>query len=217
MIICKDLTLGYDEPILTGVNFSVKQGEAIAILGPSGGGKSTLLKAIAGLLEPMAGHLAVHSSVGDVGYVPQRLGLVRHASAIDNVLQGALHETPWWRSLLRRPDPELLARAKAALETVGLAGLENQLVHQLSGGQQRRVATARTLLQEPKLFLADEFLGELDHDTVEVVAKAVSDLRKRTGMTLVLIEHHMDHAMLLADRVFQVKGGEVTEINLEAT
>lgn len=213
MIRCDGLSLGYEDPVITDVNLRIQPGEAIAILGPSGGGKSTLLKAMAGLLPPLAGTCNTDCpNPGEIGYVPQRLGLVRHATALENVLQGALHEAKWWQSLLKRPDPELVARAREALTAVGLADHENSLVRQLSGGQQRRVATARTLLQEPKLFLADEFLGELDHDTVNVVAKAVADLRERTGMTLVLVEHHMDHALLLADRVFQVKGGQMTEV-----
>ncbi|MGB1697866.1 MAG: ATP-binding cassette domain-containing protein [Thermoplasmatota archaeon] len=213
MIRCENLTLGYDDAIIESVNLRVKPGEAIAILGPSGGGKSTLLKALAGLLPPLGGQLETDChEPGDIGYVPQRLGLVRHATALQNVLQGGLHETPPWRSFFGIPDPALVARATAALAEVGLEAHAHAKVRNLSGGQQRRVATARTILQEPKLFLADEFLGELDHDSVNVVAGAVSRLRTRTKMTLVLVEHHMDHALLLADRVFQVKGGKLQEI-----
>lgn len=215
MIRCDNLTLGYDDAVIANVNLRVKPGEAIAILGPSGGGKSTLLKALAGLLPPLSGTLETGcDEAGDIGYVPQRLGLVRHATALQNVLQGGLHETPAWRSFLGIPDPALVARAKAALAEVGLEAHAGAKVRNLSGGQQRRVATARTILQEPKLFLADEFLGELDHDSVNVVAEAVGRLRARTKMTLILVEHHMDHALLLADRVFQVKGGQLTEVAL---
>ncbi len=215
-----DVNLGYpDHPdIVRGASLDVRQGETIAILGPSGGGKTTLLKALAGLLTPRRGTLQVLGCPagqppppGSVGYVPQRLGLVRHATVLQNALQGALHETPRWRSLMGRPDPAALERAQAALTALGLDGLQDQVVHRLSGGQQRRVATARALVQRPQLLLADEFLGELDPATVNTVLDAVDRLQGETGMAMVLVEHQLDQAMRVADRIFQLKAGLLTE------
>ncbi len=215
-----DVCLGYpDHPdIVRSASLDVHPGETIAILGPSGGGKTTLLKALAGLIRPRRGDLEVLGYKapacpprGSVGYVPQRLGLVRHATVLQNALQGALHETPWWRSLAGRPDPDVLDRAQAALAGLGLEELQHQVVHRLSGGQQRRVATARALVQHPQLLLADEFLGELDPATVTTVLEQVVALQKRSNMAVVLVEHQLDQAMRVASRIFQLKAGVLTE------
>lgn len=215
------LRLGYgrDPDIMQDVSLTVEPGETVAILGPSGGGKTTLVKAIAGLLPPRAGTLEVadrtwpsRPTPGSVGYVPQRLGLVRHASVIENVQQGALHETGFLQSLLHRPSPAVASRAKAALQTLGLTDKRHVAVHALSGGQQRRVAVARALVQRPRLLLADEFLGELDPATMDIVLRAVKDLQQETGMGLVIIEHHLDQALRIADRVLRLKGGQLTPL-----
>lgn len=212
------LRLGYgrDPDTIAGVSLRLDDGETAAIVGPSGGGKSTLLKAAAGLLPPRGGRLEVVGAVwpkrpprGSVGYVPQRLGLVRHTSVLDNVLHGGLHRTPLRHSLLHRTPADVEELAHAALRKLGLADKEPTPVHLLSGGQQRRVAVARALVQRPRLLLADEFLGELDPATTEVVAGAVKDLQRETGMALLIVEHQLDQAMLLADRVYRLKGGRL--------
>jgi ABC-type phosphate/phosphonate transport system ATPase subunit len=214
----RDLRLGYGRgpDILAGVDLDLDDGQTVAILGPSGGGKSTLLKAVAGLLAPRGGRLEVLGARsparpprGSVGYVPQRLGLVRHTSVLDNVLHGGLHVTPPLYSLLHRTPRDVEEAAHGALRQLGLADKADAVIHELSGGQQRRVAVARTLLQRPRLLLADEFLGELDSATTEVVAGAVKGLQRETGMGLLIVEHHLDQAMRLADRVYRLKGGRL--------
>ncbi|MGB0651778.1 MAG: phosphonate ABC transporter ATP-binding protein [Thermoplasmatota archaeon] len=217
-VIARDLDLTYGQGLVVkSVSLEVAAGETVAILGPSGGGKSTFLKAVAGLLSPAAGSLEVLGSAapsrppsGQVGYVPQRLGLVRHASALANVLHGALPGLPAWRSLVGAYPEEVRERARQALADVGLAEKAEAPIHQLSGGQQRRVAVARALVQRPRLLLADEFLGELDPATVEAVWGAVRRLQQETGMTLLVVEHHLDQALRLADRIFSLKEGHLT-------
>lgn len=202
--------------ILCGIDLDVAPGETVAILGPSGGGKSTLLKVIAGLVPVRSGTVEVLGVArprapprGSIGYIPQRLGLVRHASALDNVLQGGLHTTPAWRSLVRRPAPDLVERAHEALASVGLDGLADAPVVQLSGGQQRRVAIARALVQQPRILLADEFLGELDPHTVDTVLAAVRRLTDDAGTTTIFVEHHLDQARRIADHVHRVQDGHL--------
>jgi ABC-type phosphate/phosphonate transport system ATPase subunit len=210
------LRLGYGRApdTIAGLSLTLDEGQTAAIVGPSGGGKSTLLKAAAGLLPPRAGLLEVAGTAwparpprGSVGYVPQRLGLVRHTSVMDNVLHGGLHRTPLRQSLLHRTPADVEESAHAALRQLGLAEKADAPVHQLSGGQQRRVAVARALVQRPRLLLADEFLGELDPATTEVVAGAVKGLQRETGMALLIVEHQLDQAMRLAERVYRLKGG----------
>lgn len=201
------------------VSLELDEGGTVAVLGPSGGGKTTLLKVVAGLLSLRAGGLQVVGAAwpqrpapGAVGYVPQRLGLVRHASVLENVLQGGLRETPLGYSLLRRAPRTVTERAMAALGRLGLDEKRDTPVHLLSGGQQRRVAVARALVQRPRLLLADEFLGELDPATMETVVSAVKGLQAETRMGLLIVEHHLDQAMRLADRVFRLKAGQLTAL-----
>jgi phosphonate transport system ATP-binding protein len=216
-----NLRLGYGrEPdIIAGVNLSLEAGQTVAILGPSGGGKSTLLKAAAGLLAPRKGGLEIVDATwpdlpvrGSVGYVPQRLGLVRHTSVLDNVLHGGLHLTGFGQSLLHRTPREVEERSLDALEQLGLAEKRDSVIHELSGGQQRRVAVARAIVQRPKLLLADEFLSELDPGTIDIVATAVKRLQAETGMGMLIVEHQLEQALRLADRVYRLKGGQLLEL-----
>ncbi len=212
-VVARDLRLGYgDGPdVVRDVNLEVRRGETVAILGASGCGKSTLVKAIAGLITPRSGTLEVlgkrfpqRPGAGAVGYVPQRLGLVRHTSVLDNVVHGGLHETTFFQSLLHRAPPDIVERSWHALEQVGLADKAHDPVHRLSGGQQRRTAVARALVQRPQLLLADEFLGELDPDTAATVMAAVATLPEDHGTTVILVEHHLDQARRLTDRVLRL-------------
>ncbi|MFO1532196.1 MAG: metal ABC transporter ATP-binding protein [Thermoplasmatota archaeon] len=219
------LRAGYGKgpDVLRDVSLALAEGETVAILGPSGGGKSTLAKAVAGLLPLRAGTLEVvgarwpaRPAPGVVGYVPQRLGLVRHATALDNVLLGGLHETSTMASLTRRWPADLRRRAEEALGSLGLAHRMTTPVHALSGGEQRRTAVARAIVQRPRLLLADEFLGESDPDTLETVVAAVQRLQRETGMGLLFIEHHLARAQRLADRVLRLDGGVLEPVTGDA-
>lgn len=212
------LRLGYGRgpDLVTDASLAVAAGSTVAILGPSGGGKTTLLKAVAGLVTPRAGHLEVLGHVhperpapGRIGYIPQRLGLVRHTSVLDNVLHGGLHRTPWHMSLRHRVPTAIENEGHAVLERLGLGQKTHSPVHRLSGGQQRRVAIARSLVQAPELLLADEFLGELDPATMRTVTDAVQEQQAKTGMTLVIVEHQLEQALQLADAVYRLKGGRL--------
>lgn len=215
----RGLRAGYGRgaDVLRGIDLELRTGEAVAILGPSGEGKSTLLKALAGLVPPRAGRLDVCGAAGRrppagcVGYVPQRLGLVRHTSVLDNVQHGGLHETGWLQSLLHRAPRHIVQRSRDALAAVRLQGKEHEPIHRLSGGQQRRVAVARALVQRPRLLLADEFLGELDPRTAQTVADAVTGLRQRHGTAVLLVEHQAHQAHRIADRVYRLEDGRLHE------
>ncbi|MGB1586336.1 MAG: ATP-binding cassette domain-containing protein [Thermoplasmatota archaeon] len=216
----EDLAVGYPgrPPLVEHLNLELGLGEAVAILGPSGHGKSTLLKTIAGLLPLAGGNMTVlghpnpdRPPKGSIGYVPQRLGLVRHTSVLDNVQHGALHLATKWQNLLHRAPPGATERAWDALRAVGLEDKADDPILQLSGGQQRRVAVARTLVQRPRLLLADEFLGELDPATASTVAGAVRSLQESEGTAVLLVEHQLDQARRVADRVFRLADGRLEE------
>lgn len=215
----RGLAVGYDRDLLHDLQLELGVGEAVAIMGPSGEGKSTLLKTIAGLVPPRAGSMDVlghphpdRPPKGSLGYVPQRLGLVRHTSVLDNVHHGALHLATRWQNLLHRAPPGATERSWAAIRSVGLEDKAHEPIHQLSGGQQRRVAVARTLVQRPRLLLADEFLGELDEHNAAVVAGAVRQLQEEDGTAVLMVEHRLDQARRVADRVFCIKDGRLEEV-----
>lgn len=212
MLSATHLTAGYGKAPATvrDVSLEVAEGECVLIVGPSGSGKSTLLRVLAGLLEPRAG--AVRRAPGSLGYIPQRLGLVRHATARANVLLGAVARLTGWRRLFGSFPAAERDAADQALAAVGLAGRGDVPVEALSGGERRRVVLARALLQRPRVLLADEFLAEVDHVTAEDLVRLLDRLRRDTGMTLLVVDHDVTQTAPLADRVAVMVGGRVVDV-----
>ena len=207
-----DVAIGYDVPLIEDINIEVIAGDVIAVLGPSGIGKTTLLRTIAGLVRPLEGdvELAVPSR-GGLGYIPQRLGLIGNLTVRDNVEMGTRVELSRWH-LPFIPVPAKQRRyAERAMEDLGILSLADQPVRILSGGQQRRVATAKTVAQRPKLVLADEFLGELDDDNVEIVMKTVRQAIEAQNSAMIMVEHHEELAKQVANRIWRIKDGRLIE------
>jgi phosphonate transport system ATP-binding protein len=204
-------------PALRGVSLEVARGERRVVVGPSGSGKSTLLKVLAGLIRPSAGQVRVMGAragehrrgAAQVGYVPQNVGLVATATVLQNVMLGALARTSAIRSALGAFPRDEYDNAAEALDSTGLAHLSGRRAHELSGGERRRLAVARALVQRPDLLLADEFLSELDDLTAERVLGALDSARRRLGMTIVMVEHNLRVACDFADRVTVLGAGEV--------
>lgn len=223
-----DVSIGYkkEEPLVQIPNLEIFPGEIVAIAGPSGVGKSTLLKTIAGLIRPISGSIEVcgksfpnRPNRGELGYVPQSLGLVRHASVLHNVMLGANagHNTPI--PFIGICLPSFVAKKKSiqAINSMGLEEKISEPIRRLSGGQQRRVATARTLAQCPKLILADEFLSELDEKTVDMVLKEVTTYVKSNNSALLVVEHDITRAKMMADRLLVIDDGRVNPFITEPT
>jgi ABC-type Mn2+/Zn2+ transport system ATPase subunit len=180
---------GYgSEPVFSGVTFDLRRGERLAVLGPNGGGKTTLFKLLLGELPALAGRI---SSEDGFGYVPQteRSRLDYPVNALDVALMGTLSRLPWWH----RPGRSERAFARAALEQVGLADLADVQFGELSGGQRQRVLLARALVQDAPILLLDEPFTGVDHPSEQLL-----DLLLRTlaaeGRGIMVATHDLAQA-----------------------
>ena len=207
--------------VLDNVHLTIGRSETVALIGPSGGGKSTLLRSINALNQWDAGEIRVgpytlaanmvtrHNGAAArqvrlmLGMVFQDFQLFPHLSAIDNVA-----ESP--HQVLRLSRAEARTRAAALLDRVGMGAYANSHPHQLSGGQKQRVAIARALAMQPHGLLCDEITSALDPELKQEVLDVLADL-KRDGMTLLLVTHEIGFARRAADRVVVLADGKIVE------
>jgi putative ABC transport system ATP-binding protein len=182
-----------------GVSCEVRAGERIAVTGPSGSGKSTLLYLMAGLDQPTAGTV-IWPALGDAERLrPSQVGMLFQGPSLLAALDVA--ENVALPLLLAGTDePEAAERALRALDRLGLGELARRLPEELSGGQAQRVAAARVLAGEPRLILADEPTGQLDHATGTAVVEALLETAEELGAALVLTTHDPSVAELLPRR-----------------
>ena len=196
------------------MNLELHPGEIVGVIGRSGIGKSTLLRTIAGLISPISGEITTPTERGDIGYIPQRLGLVNHQTVGYNVMMGALPRAPFWQTLFSLPGFELRQSARDAIEAVGLTDKVLDSITQLSGGQQQRVAIARSMVQQPQLLLADECLGELDSETAKEIIQLLQQLANQSNIAIIIVDHNPVRVATFCDRVLQVKGTRIEEVEL---
>jgi polar amino acid transport system ATP-binding protein len=207
--------------VLKGLSLEVAKGEVAAVIGPSGGGKSTFLRCINGLEPFQAGEVHVgphllHANTHPrkdaallqqvrrrVGFVFQQFNLFPHLSALENVIEAPIH-------VLRLPREQAVARARELLDRVGLSAKLDVRPHQLSGGQQQRVAIARALAMEPEAILFDEPTSALDPVMTGEVLSVIADLAA-AGQTMVVVTHAMHFARGVATRVHVFADGRDVE------
>ena len=187
-----------DKTVLEDINFSIQSGEFVTFVGSSGCGKSTLLRLIAGLDHPSGGRIQVDGSPvegpgPDRGMVFQKYSLYPWLSAAENVAFGM--------RLQGLPQRDINERTAYFLEVVGLRDAATKLPRELSGGMQQRVAIARALATNPSVLLLDEPFGALDLQNRETMQDFLHKLWQRTGLTVLLITHDVEEALVLAQRV----------------
>jgi thiamine transport system ATP-binding protein len=196
-----DIDVSFDDtPVLRGAELTAAASEVVALLGPSGGGKSTLLRVVAGIIAPDRGTVRIDGvDVTDtpthrrgIGMVFQDNQLFPHRSTLDNVAFGLK------MAGVGRTDRS--ARAAAWLARVGLDGFGPRLVTELSGGEAKRVALARTLVTEPSVVLLDEPLTGLDRELHDQLVGELTELLHETDATALLVTHDLDEAAAIADR-----------------
>ena len=207
---------------LKDLSLTVDDGELVVIVGLSGAGKSTMIRAVNGLVPLTSGSVTVNdwsvTQLGrrqmrdlraEVGMIFQAFNLVKRTTVLNNVLMGRLHRVPLWRSLLgayAAGDRELAMRCLELVEIVEKAYVR---ASNLSGGQQQRVGIARALAQEPKVILADEPVASLDPPTSHVVMKYLQRINRELGITTLVNLHFLDLARMYADRVIGLREGEL--------
>ncbi|MBL8707918.1 MAG: ABC transporter ATP-binding protein [Rhodospirillaceae bacterium] len=198
---------------LKGVSLSVAPGEFLALVGPSGCGKTTLLKHVAGFEEPDSGAIAIDgqdmlgvpAAARPTSMVFQKLALFPHMSVADNI---------GFPLKLRKVDAGTIAkRVMAMIELMQLKPeYLTRFPRQLSGGEQQRVALARSMISEPKLLLLDEPLSALDVKLKKVLQAELKRLHRSVGVTFVHVTHDLEEAMMLADRICVMRAGEILQV-----
>lgn len=206
--------------VLKSIDLDIDEKEIVVLVGPSGGGKTTLLRIINMLERCHSGYIEVNGRVlcndgryidkksmmeisKDVGMVFQNFNLFPHKSVIENIIEGPMR-------VLKKSKEQSKSEAREILSFLGLSEKEDSYPHQLSGGQKQRVAIGRALAMEPKLMCFDEPTSALDPELTEEVANVIKMLRKK-GMTMLIITHDMTFAEKVASRIISMGNGEIVE------
>ncbi len=216
LLVVEDLHKRYGkEEVLRGVSFVLERGETKVIIGPSGTGKSTLLRCINRLTEPDRGRIwlngvevtsprtNIYKIRAQIGFVFQDFNLFTHLTALDNVRLGLIRV----KGMGKR---EATERAMRELERVGLGDKADAYPAQLSGGQQQRVSIARALAMDPKLILFDEPTSALDPELIGEVLQVMIELAEG-GMTMLVVTHEMGFARSVADEIIFMEKGVIVE------
>lgn len=220
----RDLNHAYvsNKPILKNINIDINEAGVIAIIGPSGTGKSTLLRCINRLIQPTDGSImfknkdvakikgkSLREVRRQIGMVFQEYNLVERLSVLENVLTGRLGYMSAWSAWRRNFTDKDIQRAFELLEFVGLSDFAMQRADSLSGGQRQRVGIARALMQEPAILLADEPTSSLDPKTSVEIMELLTQLAQDKGIPTLVNIHDVNLAKRYAQRMIGMSGGEV--------
>lgn len=223
-LIVKDLVKAYvpGKPVLKKISFEVSGRSTVAIIGPSGTGKSTLLRCINRLIDPTSGTIivagheitrlsgkALRLARHHVGMVFQEFNLVERLSVIENVLCGRLGFVPVWRAWLRRFSQEDIDRAFELIDMVGLTDFVTERADALSGGQRQRVGIARAVMQNPDVIMADEPTSSLDPKTSVEIMSLLNDFSRAHDIPVLINIHDVNLGKRFADRIIGMSEGSI--------
>lgn len=203
-----------DVKAATDLNLSIAEGEFLSFLGPSGCGKTTALRMLAGFETPTEGDVLLDGEVVNtleahhrpVNMVFQQYALFPHMTVAQNIGYGLRQMRP------KRPKSEIAQKVSSALELVQLTGFDGRKIWELSGGQQQRVALARAIINEPKLLLLDEPMAALDRKLRKEMQIELQNLRRKLGITFVLVTHDQEEALSMSDRICIMRDGRIVQI-----
>ncbi|MFT5728016.1 MAG: ABC-type Fe3+/spermidine/putrescine transport system ATPase subunit [Desulforhopalus sp.] len=210
----QNVTIGYDDQaVISNLSLSVREGELLSLLGPSGVGKTTLLKTIAGLTTPITGVITIDGK--NVAKVPadrrdtvllfQKPLLFPFLTVSENIGFG-LKMKKWKQKLIT-------AKSEEVMELTEISNLGPQKPHQLSGGQQQRVALARALVLEPSILLLDEPFSNLDADLRQKMQSLIQRLQKETATTMLFVTHDQSEAFIISDRIALLIDGQIRQVD----
>lgn len=211
-IVAKHLTKSFGSFQATkDVSFEIEKGKLIGLLGPSGGGKTTILRILAGLEQPDTGDILFHGQrVNDlppqqrgIGFVFQNYALFRHMSVFDNIAFGL--------TVQKRTKAQIKERVSELIELTGLKGLDKRLPNQLSGGQRQRVAFARAIAPEPQLLLLDEPFAAIDAKVRKELRTWLKEMIDRVGITTIFVTHDQEEAVEVADQLMIINNGKLEQ------
>ena len=204
-----------DNVILKNLNLRVEEGERLVVLGQSGGGKSTILRLILGMLRPTSGtvkfrgHEIPKLSRRRLNLVRQRMGMVYQYSALISSMSVRDNLALPLEELTKKPRAEIDQLVKEKLEIVDMAGSEDKLPSELSGGMRKRISLARTLMFQPELVLYDEPSAGLDPVISAVIDDLMISTSEQTGATSIIVTHELDSAFRIATRMAMLADGEI--------
>jgi phospholipid/cholesterol/gamma-HCH transport system ATP-binding protein len=210
-----------DNHVLKDINLEIQPGETFSIIGPSGTGKSVLLKHIVKLEKPDSGHIFIdnqdiYETSPDEAHRNFRYSMVFQSSALFNSLSVGENVGLWLREKRVCGESRIRRIIREKLRLVGLEGKEELMTSELSGGMRKRVAIARSLAMNPDLILYDEPTAELDPVTSDELARVIMNLKKQVNLTTVIVSHDLNFALYLSDRVAMISEGRIVEVGTPA-
>jgi phospholipid/cholesterol/gamma-HCH transport system ATP-binding protein len=215
----RNLRVSYgDREILHGIEFDVMRGETLVILGGSGSGKSTLLRALVGLERPTSGEIWLRGknlaeiSAGEMDEIRKKIGMSFQGGALFGSMTVGENVALPLREHTRLEDSTIEIILRLKLDQVGLAGFENYMPSQLSGGMKKRAAVARALAMDPEILFFDEPSAGLDPIIAAGVDQLILELKKAFHMTIIVVTHELASAFLIADRMVLIDKGNVVAI-----
>jgi sulfate transport system ATP-binding protein len=201
-----------DLRVVDRVSFDIQEGKLVGLLGPSGGGKTTILRMLAGLEEPSSGEIYFHDTYVNrlspqerkIGFVFQTYALFRHMNVYDNIAFGL--------KIQKKRKSEIADRVEELLELTGLKGYETRYPHQLSGGQRQRVAFARAIAPQPEILFLDEPFSAIDVKVRKELRRWLRQMIDRLGITTLFVTHDQDEAIEICDEILVINQGKLEQM-----